>query len=261
MKRALQLAAAGLLLAGIVLAQALPPSGTTSTAAAVVSGDSRVNGALYVDGGVTAQTFTSVQWDGGNAISLPTQARLDLGGGASDYLSSDGSAIHAAQHFQVLNGQLYTTSLGVGASGITGNGANFLLINPGSTGGGGFNTCFGDGTGSTCDGALGAGAITTAAITSTTSSSLVAVSVTNYLASTGIFYLRGTTATNDTSNQPFSVNDAEGLGIVGVATGSLVTCNSTAPPSGTRGTIQYDTTTNTLKLCNGTAWKGITLDP
>jgi hypothetical protein len=244
-----------------VWAQSSLPSGTTSTTAAVVSGDSRVNGALYVDGGVTAQTFTSVQWDGGNAFSIPQGSRIDLGGGLSDYLESDGSAVAAGGNFNVVNGSIYGTTISVGATGITGNGANFLLINPGSTGGGGFNTCFGDGTGSTCDGALGAGAITTAAITSTTSSSLVAVSVTNYLASTGIFYLRGTTATNDTSNQPFSINDAEGLGIVGVATGSLATCNSTAPPTGTRGTIQYDTTTNTLKLCNGTTWKGITLDP
>lgn len=67
----------------------------------------------------------------------------------------------------------------------------------------------------------------------------------------------------NSGGQPISVNDAQGLGIVGVATGSLTACNSTSPivAGGMRGVIQYDTTTNTLKFCNGTAWKEITFTP
>lgn len=59
---------------------------------------------------------------------------------------------------------------------------------------------------------------------------------------------------------PLTVIDAEGLAILGVATVGLAACNATAPPTGTRGTIQYDTTLNRLVYCNGTAWKTITVD-
>jgi hypothetical protein len=42
----------------------------------------------------------------------------------------------------------------------------------------------------------------------------------------------------------------------GVATGSLGTCNGSAA-----GSIQYDTTTNTFKACNGTDWKELAYVP
>ena len=51
------------------------------------------------------------------------------------------------------------------------------------------------------------------------------------------------------------------LALTGVATGSLPTCNATAPPTGTRGAIQYDTTLNVLKVCNGTSWLTIATVP
>lgn len=59
---------------------------------------------------------------------------------------------------------------------------------------------------------------------------------------------------NAGTDNPLTVNDAQGLAVAGVATGSLAACNNTVPPSGTRGTIQYDTTTSTFKYCNGTTW-------
>ena len=66
---------------------------------------------------------------------------------------------------------------------------------------------------------------------------------------------------NSVVGYPIFVLDAEGFAITGVATGSLATCNNTAPGSGgTRGTWQYDTTTSTMKYCNGTAWQNITPD-
>lgn len=66
-------------------------------------------------------------------------------------------------------------------------------------------------------------------------------------------------ASNPDTGEPLTVSDAEGFALVGVATGSLPACNSTAPPTGTRGTTQYDTTTNQLKLCDGTAWQEIVI--
>ena len=164
MKRLLQFGIAGLLLAGVVFAQSVPLSGSSSslsTSSSVLTGDLRANGALYVDGGVTAQTFTSAQWDGGNAISIPDQARLDLGSGPLDYLWSDGSAVNV--HNIAATNQVYGTRLSAGASGLIGNGTNFLLLNPGNSGGpGGANVCVGDGTGSTCDGVLSTGSALTA---------------------------------------------------------------------------------------------------
>lgn len=89
----------------------------------------------------------------GLGLKIPNGLQLDLGSGASDYLTSDGSAVVAAGSLNV-NSQMYATTVGVGASGITGNGSNFLLINPGSTGGSGNNVCIGNGTGTDCDGYL-----------------------------------------------------------------------------------------------------------
>jgi len=59
---------------------------------------------------------------------------------------------------------------------------------------------------------------------------------------------------NDTANQPMTVSDGEGLALVGVATGALPACNNSAPPTGTRGAIQYDTTLSRYAYCNGTSW-------
>lgn len=51
------------------------------------------------------------------------------------------------------------------------------------------------------------------------------------------------------------VNVGAGVGLEGVATASLPACNATAPlAGGTRGLAQYDTSTNELKYCNGTAY-------
>lgn len=85
------------------------------------------------------------------------QARIDLGTGSADYLFSDGSAIKAAGSFQAAD--LYGTVVAVGATGIIGNGTNFLFINPGTTGSppiAGVGTCFGNNTGSECDGVTAA---------------------------------------------------------------------------------------------------------
>lgn len=55
------------------------------------------------------------------------------------------------------------------------------------------------------------------------------------------------------------VNIGDGAGLNGAATGSLPACNATAPlAGGTRGLTQYDTTTNTLKYCNGTSYVELT---
>lgn len=70
----------------------------------------------------------------------------------------------------------------------------------------------------------------------------------------------GANLQNLDASESLAMNDAEGFGFIGVATGSLATCNSTAPPTGTRGALQYDTTTNQLKLCNGTAWQDVVVN-
>ncbi len=57
------------------------------------------------------------------------------------------------------------------------------------------------------------------------------------------------------SGNPLTVNDAQGLGIVGVTLASLAACNSTSPlsPGGTRSALQYTTDLGTYYYCNGTA--------
>lgn len=63
---------------------------------------------------------------------------------------------------------------------------------------------------------------------------------------------------NTDANEGVAVVDDVGLALEGVATASLVACNSTAPSSGgTRGAVQYDTTSSSYKICNGTAWVGL----
>lgn len=53
-----------------------------------------------------------------------------------------------------------------------------------------------------------------------------------------------------------------GVAYTGAATGSLAACNATAPlAGGTRGLTQYDTTSNTLKYCNGTSYVELTSSP
>ncbi len=47
------------------------------------------------------------------------------------------------------------------------------------------------------------------------------------------------------------------LDFAGIATGSLPTCNS----STNRGGMTYDTTTDKMLVCNGTAWKTLSYDP
>lgn len=44
------------------------------------------------------------------------------------------------------------------------------------------------------------------------------------------------------------------MALVGAATSSFAACNAVAPPNGTRGMWWYDTTTNTMKFCNGSQW-------
>ena len=73
-------------------------------------------------------------------------------------------------------------------------------------------------------------------------------------------FLSTATITNSTAGSPLTVNDLDGIALVGAATVNLTACNATAPPAGTRGAWQYDTTTNTMKFCNGTAWQNITPD-
>jgi hypothetical protein len=102
--------------------QTLRVGGVTSTGAVTatgltVNGASTLKGATVLDGGVTAtQTVTSQVASGSNAVSFTTNgARLDLGTGASDYLSSDGSGVTAAGQFNVtgivvLNGAMSATA-------------------------------------------------------------------------------------------------------------------------------------------------------
>ena len=82
-------------------------------------------------------------------------------------------------------------------------------------------------------------------------------------------YHTATTGTNDDAsvlvlaNGNSTVNsvarfrrESGGLQILGYATASLPTCNSSnlTNSTGTLGMIEYDTTTNQYKYCNGTAW-------
>jgi hypothetical protein len=61
-------------------------------------------------------------------------------------------------------------------------------------------------------------------------------------------------AYNDTSfaNLKWSVRADGAIQFLGVATGSLPTCNAAH-----EGSVQYDSTTKTMKWCNGTAWATI----
>lgn len=134
------------------------------------------------DGEVRAGRYFSFAGNGVNALTFTNNgARLKLGTGANDHLSSDGSGIVAG------------TSITVG-------GSVFL--------------------------------------------------------SGGVVASIATTASNNQTANPFTFNDLEGVAWVGVPTASLALCNGTAPNTagGTRGTIQYDTTTNSFRFCNGVAW-------
>ncbi len=68
--------------------------------------------------------------------------------------------------------------------------------------------------------------------------------------------VNGTTFLFNNTNRALYINDSEGMAMVGVATGSLATCNNNTPDNnlGTRGAWQYDTTTSTYKYCDGTSY-------
>lgn len=107
------------------------------------------------DSGLTLSFMTA---SGSNAISFTNAgARLDLGPGAADHIYSSGGSVNIPD--LVVGSQVYSAKFSVGANGIIGNGANFLFINPGSTGGSGANVCIGNGTSTECDGEVAQGSV------------------------------------------------------------------------------------------------------
>lgn len=77
-----------------------------------------IAGATLTSGaGVSGTVFTSSSGSGANAFAVGTNgARVDVGAGASDYLSSNGTTITSAAPFTV-TGALASTTLAIGASG------------------------------------------------------------------------------------------------------------------------------------------------
>lgn len=71
------------------------------------------------------------------------------------------------------------------------------------------------------------------------------------------YFSAGISQEDNNGAQGVRIEDNVGLSVVGVPTASLVPCNATAPggANGTRGTIQYDTSTNTMKVCDGSGWR------
>lgn len=70
-------------------------------------------------------------------------------------------------------------------------------------------------------------------------------------AATGAITANGLIATPGTG--PVTVSDTSGLALTGVATGSLPTCGTTV----SWGTVQYDTTAQSLKLCSNENWQSL----
>lgn len=91
--------------------------------------------------------------------------------------------------------------------------------------------CVSDGTGSvsTCDGFLEAG-------------------------DTGVDDLNMLGDIGHSTGAAVTIQSTDVLAHAGVATAGLPACNNTAPPTGTRGGVAYDTDEGRLKMCDGSAY-------
>lgn len=164
-----------------------------------------------------------------NAVKLNNNgARVDLGSGASDYFASDGTNILAA-------GTVKSTVTGV----------SFIAS------GGGVPYAFGTGAGTEGQLVLNNGTYDGPEVKWVYGANLN-------------FAIDGYSATTPQLRLLHKAGETGGALILnfrpdgttqfsGVATASLMTCNAALA-----GSIQYDTTTSQMKLCNGSAWTNLT---
>ncbi len=189
------------------------------------------DGGILFDGGVEASsgvrtfgTFASFIVDAGNAITIPSNSRLCMNadGGCSRYLTDVGNINVVGANFDVVSGFIRTST------GSIQTGADYRMNNT-----------------------LGV-LLLSAQADSATANAARACSNASW-ATEGANLM---TFENPTNTVKARIRADGSLQFTGQTAASLPTCNAARA-----GSIQYDTTNNTWRGCNGTTWGTFTVTP